>query len=294
MDSNHRSPRAIGQVRTPEWRSPRRKYLHSLCLGALFNAGMTRGTGSSNPSPSSKESANFRSLSGGRIGVRNIASRSAWSVPRRFERYPDRDRRQVLLDLIETRGETGKPRRRTPGSSTSGIIMLLAIMCITAAPMVRSRYHNLFEFVHRFFGWSALLLMWMMLILTTSWGPGSAAGGSPLSATECISFGLAASIAALILAPWLTVRKVTVHPRILSRSVIEIKFAGSSGPGMFGRISRHPLADWHAFALVPGGRGTPSHSMVISAIGDFTKGQSHRAWCPAWISAPDQYSLRHQ
>ena len=30
MDSNHRFPVAIGQVRTPEWRSLRRKYLHSL------------------------------------------------------------------------------------------------------------------------------------------------------------------------------------------------------------------------------------------------------------------------
>src|SRR4029077_7131401 len=30
MDSNHRSPVAIGQVRTPKCRSPRRKYLHSL------------------------------------------------------------------------------------------------------------------------------------------------------------------------------------------------------------------------------------------------------------------------
>jgi len=32
MDSNHRFPVAIGQVRTPEWRSLRRKYLHSLGL----------------------------------------------------------------------------------------------------------------------------------------------------------------------------------------------------------------------------------------------------------------------
>jgi hypothetical protein len=152
-----------------------------------------------------------------------------------------------------------------------GIIMLLAVMCITAAPMVRSRYHNFFEIVHRFFGWCALLLMWMMLLLATSWGPRSAASGSQLSAIECISFGLAVSIAGLILAPWLTVRKVTVHTQILSRSIIEIKFVGSSGPGMFGRISRHALGDWHAFALVPGGRGGSSHSMIISAIGDFTR-----------------------
>src|SRR5260370_30836505 len=39
MDSNHRSPVAIGQVRTPEDRSAGRKSLHSLGLGILFNAG---------------------------------------------------------------------------------------------------------------------------------------------------------------------------------------------------------------------------------------------------------------
>src|ERR1700732_3716184 len=39
MDSNHRPPVAIGQVRTREGRAPGRKYLHSLGLGMLFNAG---------------------------------------------------------------------------------------------------------------------------------------------------------------------------------------------------------------------------------------------------------------
>jgi ABC-type multidrug transport system fused ATPase/permease subunit len=50
-----------------------------------FALGLSQpGTDGSNPSPSSKESANFRSLSGGRIGVRNIASRSAWSPSYRY------------------------------------------------------------------------------------------------------------------------------------------------------------------------------------------------------------------
>ena len=35
----------------------RRKYLHSLGLGVLFNTGLPRGTGSSNPPPSSGESS---------------------------------------------------------------------------------------------------------------------------------------------------------------------------------------------------------------------------------------------
>jgi hypothetical protein len=49
---------------------------------ARIDDNLGRGTDGSNPLPSSGESANFRSLSGGRIGVRNIASRSAWSVPK--------------------------------------------------------------------------------------------------------------------------------------------------------------------------------------------------------------------
>jgi hypothetical protein len=55
MDSNHRSPVAIGQVRTPEGRSPGRKYLHSLGLGVSFNSGLPRGSGSHLPPPASQE-----------------------------------------------------------------------------------------------------------------------------------------------------------------------------------------------------------------------------------------------
>ena len=151
-----------------------------------------------------------------------------------------------------------------------GLIMLLGAMCMTAVSVVRNRHHNLFEFIHRFFGWSALLLLWTQLLLITSWAPQSVANGSQLSATGRISFALAAMIAALILAPWLTVRKVDVRTQVLSKSILELKFSGLSRPGMFGRISRHALADWHAFALVPG-NGSSSHSMIISTVGDFTK-----------------------
>jgi hypothetical protein len=52
---------------------------------------ISRGTESSNPVPSSKESANFRSLSGGRIGVRGPSSSAGapltccWRRSRRAE-----------------------------------------------------------------------------------------------------------------------------------------------------------------------------------------------------------------
>jgi hypothetical protein len=52
-----------------------------------------RGTGSSNPSPSSKESANFRSLSGGRIGVRTPIGRSPGQPTTHIPADLDRNRK---------------------------------------------------------------------------------------------------------------------------------------------------------------------------------------------------------
>jgi hypothetical protein len=152
------------------------------------------------------------------------------------------------------------------------IMMLFAVMCVMATPIIRDRHHDLFECIHRFFGWSALLLLWANVLLATSWSPQAGEIGLPLLAIESMSFWLTVSISVLILLPWLTVRKVPVQARVLSKSVIEIVFAGASEAGMFGRISRHALVDWHAFALVSGRKGAASHSMIISGVGDFTKG----------------------
>jgi hypothetical protein len=152
------------------------------------------------------------------------------------------------------------------------IVMLLAVMYVMALPIIRDRHHDLFECIHRFFGWTALLLLWVNVLLATSWLPRGGETKLPLSAMESMSFWLTVLIAVLILSPWLTVRKVRVQALVLSNSVIEITFAGASEPGMFGRISHHALIDWHAFALVSGGKGVVYHSMIISGVGDFTKG----------------------
>jgi hypothetical protein len=57
-----------------------------------------------------------------RYGLKTATGPTYLAVFRKtVDHYPDRDRRQVLLDLIETRGEraNGSLRRRMPGSSTS-------------------------------------------------------------------------------------------------------------------------------------------------------------------------------
>ena len=154
----------------------------------------------------------------------------------------------------------------------SVLLAILIIMCIMSLPAIRDRYHDLFEFTHRFLGWSALLLLWGYALLTISWSPQTTETGLLLATTKSISLLLTVFIGALILAPWLTVRKVQVQARVQSPAIIEITFPGGSEPGMFGRISRHALADWHAFAIVSGEKKAVSHMMLISGVGDFTKG----------------------
>ena len=154
----------------------------------------------------------------------------------------------------------------------SVILLFLTIMCIMSLPSIRDRSHDLFEFTHRFLGWSTLLLLWGYALLTVNWSAETAESGLFVATTKNISLWLTVSITALILLPWLTVQKVQVQARVQSQSIIEITFPGGSQPGMFGRISHRALADWHAFALISGGTMAESYMMVISGVGDFTNG----------------------
>src|SRR3954453_13243905 len=120
-------------------------------------------------------------------------------------------------------------------------------ICVLAIPTLRRKRHDLFEYSHRFVGWSALLTLWAFVLVTVN------SPGEPLSLDSVLrspEFWLAVLTTGLIFSPWLTVRKDRVQSRALSSAVVEITFAGGSRPGSFGRISRHLLSDWHSFALV--------------------------------------------
>lgn len=103
---------------------------------------------------------------------------------------------------------------REPGSVSSlrlwlsgGLMALLLSMVIMALPWVRGRFHNGFERVHRFAGWSVLLVFWGMTLLAPAEG-----SANPLySGTFWMLVVLSLSVAL----PWLRLRKVpiaTVRP----------------------------------------------------------------------------------
>jgi hypothetical protein len=175
----------------------------------------------------------------------------------------------ALADLLDGNLD----RRHWAALPLAGALLLqLFGMCVLATPTIRRTHHNLFEHSHRFLGWSALLTLWAFVLVTIDRRTTDTVGGHLTldSTAKSSEFWLTVLITGLIVAPWLTVRKVRVHSRVPSPTVVEIAFPGHSRTGSFGRISRHPLSDWHSFALVPHGRLTTSHTMLVSRAGDFT------------------------
>ncbi|KUL26238.1 hypothetical protein [Streptomyces regalis] len=136
------------------------------------------------------------------------------------------------------------------------LITLLAIVIGTALPPFRSRHHDHFEKIHRFGGWTALILFWAHTLLSSS-------GPVALMVLALVTFSVAL--------PWLRLRKVDVRLERPSRHVVLARFDHGETPfaGSSTAISRSPLKEWHSFANVPA-PGEPGFRLTISRAGDWT------------------------
>ncbi|WP_367128973.1 hypothetical protein [Saccharothrix sp. HUAS TT1] len=137
------------------------------------------------------------------------------------------------------------------------ILALMAAMVVSALPGLRARRHDLFERVHRFAGWTVLVLF----AAHSARQPGFA--GST-------QFWLLLLVVASVALPWARLRRVPVRITRPSRHVALVSFdhvtpfAGSSTA-----VSRHPLLEWHSFANVPT-PGRTGFRLTISRAGDWT------------------------
>jgi hypothetical protein len=66
----------------------------------------------------------------------------------------------------------------------SVMLLFVTIMCIMSLPAIRDRSHDLFEFTHRFLGWSTLLLLWGYALLTVNWSSETAESGLFVATTK--------------------------------------------------------------------------------------------------------------
>ncbi|XP_047309158.1 adenylate-forming reductase 06235-like [Impatiens glandulifera] len=153
----------------------------------------------------------------------------------------------------------------------SAILVLLCMSSLAAFPLLRHLHHNLFERTHRLAGWTALILLWLFIILTTSYDPLTKSYSDHIAQRlfNQPEFWLTLAVSITIIIPWITVRRVPVRVSSPSGHATLIKFDGGVKPGILGRISPSPLSEWHAFGIISD--GINEHMMLAGAVGDFTK-----------------------
>lgn len=159
-------------------------------------------------------------------------------------------------------GGAAIPSDRTIGLSAA-MVLLMALMIASAIGPVRARFHDAFEKIHRFAGWTVLALFWAQTISITR-----DMGGV---LTQTPGFWMLCLITLSIISPWLTLKRVKVsidkpsgHVVIAGFDYGDTPFAGSSNA-----LSHTPFGQYHSFANIPT-PGRPGYRLAISRAGDWT------------------------
>ncbi|KAL9604360.1 MAG: hypothetical protein Q9219_000548 [cf. Caloplaca sp. 3 TL-2023] len=163
------------------------------------------------------------------------------------------------------------------------LLALFLAICLFAIPKFRLVSHNTFEAIHRFAGWIAVGLFWVLILLVSKAAsdmPGSDSLG--MTVVQSPTFWILLVITFFTILPWLRLRKVEAFPEVLSNHAVRIHFKYMKiGPIVGLRISDNPLKEWHAFASIPAADGQ-SFSLIVSDAGDWTKQQitqpAHSYW----------------
>ena len=163
------------------------------------------------------------------------------------------------------------------------LLALLLSICALATPHFRVVSHNTFEAVHRFAGWLAVALFWvlaMLVLKAQSKVPGSESLG--MLVVQAPTFWFLLFITFCIILPWLRLRKVDVVTEKLSNHAIRMHFKYTDvGPVMGIRITHSPLKEWHSFASIPG--SGKAFSIIVSDAGDWTKQQINSPSTNYWV-----------
>jgi hypothetical protein len=146
---------------------------------------------------------------------------------------------------------------------------LLVVVTTCASSPVRMRAHNVFEKTHRWGGWTALLLFWVLTIHLAVHRRGEE--GVFIALVSDWQVWVLAVLTVSVASPWLRLRRVpiTVHRPSSHAAIVHFDYGASPMYSAAVGISRRPLQEWHAFATVatPGRSG---YRLLISRAGDWT------------------------
>ena len=149
------------------------------------------------------------------------------------------------------------------------LVVLLMMIMASAYPAIRRKFHNHFEILHRFSGWTALAIFWAHLfIVALEAEQQSPRGlGKRLATTPSFWFLIVSTICGAL--SWARIRKRDVIAEHLSGHAIRLHFTYYDMPPSYGvKVSDDPLLEWHSFATIPDPEG--GFSVLVSNAGDWT------------------------
>lgn len=146
---------------------------------------------------------------------------------------------------------------------SAAMVTLMTLMIASALGPVRARFHNAFEKIHRFAGWTVLALFWVQTVSINR------DMGQVL--TETPAFWMLCLITLSILSPWLSLKRVRVDIEKPSDHVVLARFDYGDTPfaGSSNSISHTPFGEYHAFANIPA-PGQTGYRLAVSRAGDWT------------------------
>ena len=135
------------------------------------------------------------------------------------------------------------------------ILAMLFSVVIMAHPAIRSKHHNAFELVHRFCGWLAVILYWVLdFLLAASLAQDSTTTAFRRSLFTSPTIYFLIAITLLLILPWARLRRVQAHATRTSNHATRLYFRSlKARPTQTIRISTSPLLEWHSFAIIPHG-----------------------------------------
>ena len=146
---------------------------------------------------------------------------------------------------------------------SAAMVVLMAPMIATAIGPVRARFHNFFEKVHRFVGWTVLGLFWAQTVSVTR--------DMGVALSETPAFWMLCLITLSIASPWLTLKRVKVEIVKPSNHAVIARYdyGDTPFPGSSNAISLTPFGEYHAFANIPA-PDEARYRQAISRAGDWT------------------------
>ncbi|OCL11428.1 hypothetical protein AOQ84DRAFT_437709 [Glonium stellatum] len=200
----------------------------------------------------------------------------------------------ILYMALATKEFAHKP---THGLAIANIITcyLLVTMFLLilggAHPRFRVMFHDYFEAIHRFAGWTALIILWSQTFIVAELTRKKSGISLGFTIVRAPSFWFLLITTIFTFLSWSQLRQREVFPETLSDHATRLHFKYRNMKPFYGlKLSDRPLLEWHAFATIPDADGQ-GFSVVVSNAGDWTNRQIQNPPKKLWTRGYPMHGL---